>query len=49
MPVLSLTAKEVHIIVQLIALMLENELAFEYAKKSELDVLRNKLQNVKGV
>lgn len=47
MPTLSFTAKEIHIIVQLITFMMEQELAFEYAKKSELNSIRNKLQNVK--
>lgn len=49
MPVLNFTAKEIHIMVQLILLMKENGLAFDYAKQSELETLRNKLQSVKGV
>lgn len=49
MPILSFTAKEIHIIVQLLLLMMEEGTAFEYAKRSELDALRAKLQNVKGV
>lgn len=49
MPQLAFTAKEIHILVQLIAAMMDAELAFDYAKRSELDALRSKLQNVKGV
>lgn len=49
MPQLALTAKEIHILVQLIAAMMENDVAFDYAKKSELNSIRNKLQNVKDV
>ena len=37
MPQLALTAKEIHILVQLIAAMMENDVAFDYAKKSELN------------
>lgn len=50
MPILSFTVKEIHIIMQLIRLAVEDGLDLsEYAKKSELEVLKNKLQNVKGV
>ena len=49
MPIVSFTAKEIHIIVQLLLLMTENELVFDHAKPSELRMLREKLQNVKGV
>lgn len=49
MPQLALTAKEVHILVQLIVAMMESNEAFDYAKKSELNSIRNKLQNVKDI
>lgn len=49
MPQLAFTAKEIHILVQLIAAMMDNGLAFDYAKKQELEAIRIKLQNVKGV
>lgn len=49
MPQLAFTAKEIHILVQLIVCMMDNDLAFDYAKKQELEALRSKLQNVKGV
>jgi len=49
MPIVSFTAKEIHIIVQLLLLMMEEGAAFDYAKPSELRMLREKLQNVKGV
>lgn len=49
MPILNFTAKEIHILIQLILLMKENGIAFNHAKQSELETLRNKLQSVKGV
>ncbi len=47
MPTLLLTPKEIHILVQMIAHMIESEEAFEYAKTGQLESIRNKLQNVK--
>ena len=47
MPTINLTAKEIHIIMQLLRLMVEAELAFEYANKGDIERIRNKLQNVK--
>lgn len=47
MPTLILTPKEIHIVVQLIAAMIESEVAFEYAKHVELSRIKDKLQNVK--
>ena len=44
---INLTPKEIHIIVQLIRLGMESGEVYEYAKKSEIDQLRNKLQRVK--
>ena len=49
MPILNFTAKEIHIMVQLLVLMMEDGVAFDHAKKSELETIRTKLQNVKGV
>lgn len=49
MPLLILTAKEIHILVQLINCLVEADLAFDYARKNELNAIREKLQNVKGV
>jgi len=51
MPLLNLTPKEVNIIVQAIRIAMEydeNELKM-YGKQSEINILRNKLQNVKDV
>lgn len=49
MPLLNLTAKEINIIVQAIRMAMEtNDLQNEF-KMSEINNLRNKLQNVKGV
>lgn len=47
MPTLLFTAKEIHIIVQMIAHMIESEDAFEYATKAQLEQIKTKLQNVK--
>jgi len=41
------TPKEIHIMVQLIQTMVEMEIAFEYAKPAQLEVIKTKLQNVK--
>ena len=49
MPLLTLTAKESHILVQLISAMMDADLAFDYARKNELNAIREKLQNVKDV
>lgn len=49
MPVISLTAKEIHIVVQAIRIATETGQLTEYAKAGEVNAIRNKLQNVKGV
>lgn len=49
MPLLTLTAKEIHILVQLINFLIDSGEAFDYARKNELNAIREKLQNVKGV
>ena len=49
MPQLNFTAKELNIIVQAIRLAMENGELQELVKSSEINVLRNKLQNVKDV
>lgn len=49
MPQINLTAKEIHIIVQAIILVRDSGEIYEYAKKAEIEQLRNKLQNVKDV
>lgn len=49
MPILNFTAKEIHILVQLLRLAEEDGILIDYAKKAEVVGLRNKLQNVKGV
>lgn len=49
MPQVNLTAKEIHIIVQAIRIGTEDGSLYEFAKKGEIEQLRNKLQNVKGV
>lgn len=51
MPAISFTAKEIHIIVQLIRLAVDDD-AFmlslsEYAKTREIEIIKTKLQNVK--
>ena len=43
------TAKEIHILVQLIRIGMENGEVYEYAKKAEVEQLRNKLQKVKDL
>lgn len=45
MATVSLTAKEIHIIIQLIRLATDDIL--DYAKKKDIEQLRTKLQNVK--
>ena len=47
MPTVVLTAKEINAIVQLIRLGMETGEVYEYAKKAEIEQLRNKLQKVK--
>ena len=49
MPLLNFTAKEINIIVQAIRLAMESGELQELVKSSEINVLRNKLQNVKDV
>ena len=49
MPLLNFTAKEINIIVQAIRLAMESGELQELVKVSEINVLRNKLQNVKDV
>jgi len=51
MPIINLTAKDVHIIAQAIRIVMELEYMplLDYAKNSEINALRNKLQNVKDV
>jgi hypothetical protein len=49
MPLLNLTAKEINIIVQAIRLAMESGELQELAKASEINNLRNKLQNVKDI
>lgn len=52
MPLIPLTAKEVHILIQALRIAMEDEnirqLA-EFAKAGEISQIRNKLQNVKDV
>jgi len=49
MPLLNLTPKEIHIIIQAIRIAMESETDHisNYCKTGELNQLRNKLQNVK--
>lgn len=47
MTTLIFTPKEIHIMVQLIQTMIELDIAFEYAKPAQLEVIKTKLQNVK--
>ena len=49
MPVISLTAKEINLLVQAIRIAMETGELQEYGKGFEIEALRNKLQNVKGV
>lgn len=49
MHLLSLTAKEINIIVQAIRIAMENGELQEQFKQFEIDRIREKLQNVKGV
>ncbi len=49
MPIINLTAKEVNVIVQAIRIAMENGELQEMVKASEINALRNKLQNVKDV
>ena len=44
---INLTPKEINIIVQAIRIASEDGSVYEYAKKAEIEQLRNKLQNVK--
>lgn len=47
MTTLVFTPKEIHIMVQLIQILIEMEIAFEYAKPAQLEVIKSKLQDVK--
>lgn len=49
MPLIPLTAKEIHIIIQAIRIATETGELTEFAKAGELNAIRNKLQNVKDV
>lgn len=49
MPLVTLTAKEIHIIIQAIRIATETGELTEFAKAGELNAIRNKLQNVKDV
>lgn len=49
MPIVNLTAKEINVIVQAIRIAMENGELQELVKVSEINALRNKLQNVKDV
>lgn len=47
MTTLILTPKEIHILVQIIRVYMEEERINEFAKHGEIVSIRNKLQNVK--
>ena len=49
MPLIPLTAKEIHILIQAIRIAAETGELTEFAKAGELSQLRNKLQNIKDV
>lgn len=49
MPQINLTAKEILIVVQAIRLAMESGELYDYAKKGQIDAIRNKLQNVKDL
>lgn len=49
MPLIPLTAKEIHILIQAIRIAMETGELTEFAKAGELSRIRDKLQNVKGV
>lgn len=49
MPLVPLTAKEIHIIVQAIRIATESGELTDYAKAAELNRIREKLQNIKDV
>lgn len=49
MPLIPLTAKEIHILIQVIRIAMETGELTEFAKAGELNQLRAKLQNVKDV
>lgn len=49
MPLVSLTAKEIHILIQAIRIATETGELTEFAKAGELSRIRDKLQNVKDV
>lgn len=49
MPLVPLTAKEIHILIQAIRIAMETGELTEFAKAGELSRLRDKLQNVKDV
>lgn len=49
MPIVQLTAKEINVIVQAIRIAMENGELQELVKASEINAIRNKLQNVKDV
>jgi hypothetical protein len=47
MPAISFTPKEIHALVQMLRQMIDDDTAFEYARKQELEQIKTKLQNVK--
>lgn len=49
MPLLNLSAKEIHILVQALRIAEEADTIYDYAKKAEIENLKIKIQNVKGV
>lgn len=49
MPLIPLTAKEVHILVQALRIAMESGELTEFAKAGDLSRIRDKLQNVKDV
>ncbi len=49
MPIVNLSAKDIHIIIQAIRIALEDGSLAEFCKSKEVEQLRNKLQNVKDV
>ena len=49
MPIVSFTAKDINILVQALRIAMENGELQELVKVSEINALRNKLQNVKDV
>ena len=49
MPIVNFTAKDINILVQALRIAMENGELQELVKVSEINALRNKLQNVKDV